>query len=182
MDLGRINGRYFLNIAGVGLDAEVAAEAMRNFKGFPGSLAYLLALLKQLVVYRPCPVNITLDGRELHEVAWLIAVANARYFGGGMKVAPQADPWDGLADVVIVSGVSRLRFLSIFPRVYSGSHLLNDCVRVIRARAIRIDAKGQLAVQADGEPAGTTPFEIIMERQAVLFKVPRNKTTFYRPE
>ncbi len=172
VDLGRFNGRYFLNVLGTGLDAEVAAGANRRFKRFSGILGYMLSLLWQLIVYKPRQVQIVLDGEKMSCQVWLVAVANACYYGGGMKVAPGADPGDGLADVVVVGKVSRLRFLQIFPRVYSGRHIAHPAVSVFRAASVEITADRVLAAQADGEPAGSTPISVKMERHAIRLRVP----------
>jgi diacylglycerol kinase (ATP) len=172
VDLGCCNGRYFLNVLGTGLDAEVALEANIRFKRFSGTVGYLLALFRQLVVYKPCKVNILLDGEPVSDEVWLVAVANACYYGGGMKVAPDADPQDGLADVIVVGSVSRLKFLQLFPRVYSGRHVTHPAVRVFRAATVEITAHRELAVQADGEAAGFTPFTVKMEHHAIRLRIP----------
>ncbi len=172
VDLGRFNGRYFINVLGTGLDAEVAAGANSHFKRFSGILGYMLSLLWQLVVYKPRQVEIVLDGEKISCRVWLVAVANACYYGGGMKVAPGADPGDGLADVVVVGKISRFRFLQIFPRVYGGRHITHPAVSVFRAASVEITADRVIAAQADGEPAGSTPISVKMERHAIRLRVP----------
>jgi diacylglycerol kinase (ATP) len=172
VDLGRCNGTCFLNVLGTGMDAEVTREANVRFKRFSGTVGYLLALLRQLVVYKPCKVQILLDNEPVSDEVWLVAVANACYYGGGMKVAPDADPRDGLADIVVVGRVSRLKFLQLFPRVYSGRHVTHPAVRVFRASTVEITAERELAIQADGETVGTTPFTVTMEHQAIRLRIP----------
>lgn len=176
LDLGMYNGIYFYNAIGAGLDAEVAAEANRTFKRF-SSIAYILALLKQLAIYRPQPVTIEVDGKIVSGPVWLVTVANARYYGGGMKIAPLANPQDGFADIVVVGNVHRLNFLRLFPLVYSGRHVGHPAVQVFRGKEIRIDSVNKLSVHADGDLAGTTPVVIKMCHHAALLRVP-NKTSF----
>lgn len=171
VDLGMYNGVYFYNAIGAGLDAEVVAEANLRFKRF-SSIAYLLALLKQLAVYRPRPVSIEVDGKVVSVPVWMVTVANARFYGGGMKIAPLADPQDGLADIIIVGDVHRLKFLRLFPLVYSGRHIDHPAVQVLRGKEIKIDSVHKLAVHADGELVGTTPVRVNMCHHAIRLRVP----------
>jgi YegS/Rv2252/BmrU family lipid kinase len=173
IDAGRLNGRLFLNVVGAGLDAEVVADANRVFKKVSGKLGYLLALLKQLILYRPNSVRISVDNESLQAKVWLVAVANACYYGGGMKVAPNADPQDGLAEIVMVADIHRLTFLRLFPLVYSGKHIAHPAVRVLRGRQVLVECEKPLHVHADGEIYGTTPLSVSVLRHAVKLKVPR---------
>lgn len=171
-DLGIYNGRAFFNVLGCGLDAEVVDDANRRFKRFAGTAGYVLAMLRQLFMFRPRQVRLVLDGKELVEKVWLVAVANASYYGSGMKVAPGADPRDGLADVIVVSDVSIGRFLRLFPRVYQGTHIHDKSVRVFRARDVSLSCDSQMAIQADGEIIGYAPFSVYIKERCIKVKVP----------
>ncbi|NLZ38408.1 MAG: diacylglycerol kinase family lipid kinase [Firmicutes bacterium] len=172
IDLGCINGRCFCNVIGAGLDAQVVADANGIFKKFAGSLAYLLALVRQLFLYRPWRVKITMNEQIIYADAWLIAVANACYYGGGMMVAPQADPRDGYLDVVLVQNVSLFKFLRLFPLVYRGRHINLDVVRKWRTMQLTVESEEPLAIQVDGDVFGVTPFDLKVLPQAVNFIVP----------
>ncbi len=78
LDVGRMNGRMFLNMVGAGLDAAVVVDANRLFKKFAGSLGYFLSLLKQLVFFKPMEMEIRLDNNIFKTKAWFVTVANAR--------------------------------------------------------------------------------------------------------
>lgn len=171
LDIGRCNGRFFLNVTGAGLDAAVVAEANRLKRLF-GSLSYLAALVRQLLFYRPCMLRITLDDREVTTKAWLVSVANGRYYGGGMQVAPQADSQDGLADVVVVGQMHRLKFLTAFPAVYTGKHVFLPQVHLYRARKVCVEGDLPLPVHTDGDLTGFLPFCVAMEKQALRVRVP----------
>jgi diacylglycerol kinase family enzyme len=112
------------------------------------------------------------DGKVVSGPVWLVTVANARYYGGGMKIAPCADPQDGLADIIIVGNIHRLNFLRLFPLVYSGRHIDHPAVQVLRGKEIRIDSVHKLAVHADGDLAGTTPVEVKICHHVIRLRVP----------
>lgn len=173
LDVGRLNGKLFLNVVGAGLDAEVVADANRVFKKISGSAGYVLALLRQLLIYRPETVELSVDGETLQAKVWLVAIANACYYGGGMKVAPQADPQDGQFDLIMVADISRLLFLRLFPLVYSGKHIEHPAVRTLRGSEISVKPAKVLHVHADGELYGTTPLNISVWHHAIRLKVPR---------
>ncbi|MDW7650890.1 MAG: diacylglycerol kinase family lipid kinase [Bacillota bacterium] len=172
VDIGRLNGQCFLNVVGAGLDAEVVADANRIFKRLSGSLGYMLALLKQLISFRPRPFRVTVDGNVTEVKAWLVTVANARYYGSGMHVAPEADPQDGLADVVLVTDLHRLNFLRLFPLVYKGKHIFHPAVRVLRGAEISVECQQSSYVHADGDLVGKTPLDVSMWRHAVWLMAP----------
>jgi len=173
IDVGCLNGRMFLNVVGAGLDAAVVVDANRLFKRFAGSLGYFLSLLKQLMFFQPTEMEIRLDSNVFRTKAWFVTVANACYYGSGMKVAPMSDPQDGLADVIVVENLHRFQFLRLFPLVYSGRHVAHSAVKQFRSSQVNVVSKKPLFVHADGDLYGTTPLTIVMHRHAVRLKVPK---------
>ena len=97
------------------------------------------------------PYVVELDGRRIETSAMLVAVANTPSFGGGMRVCPDADPTDGLFDVLVVRALSVPGFLRVFPKVYRGAHVTHEAVEIHRATRVRLDAQ-HIPSQADGEP------------------------------
>lgn len=154
---------FSLNIAGCGFDAVVADRINRGFRQLSGTTAYVVGVLDTLRTYRPAPIRLTVDGQSLETTVTLCAIANARYYGGGMKIAPDAQIDDGLLDVVLVEGVGRAEFLRAFPRVFKGTHLSHPKVRFLRGRRVRLETEPSLPVMSDGELIGTSPaeFEIV---------------------
>lgn len=164
--------RYFANVAGVGFDAEVALRADRSRqtmgKVLGGSIPYLSALFFSLVRYHNRRVIVTVDGERLHIPAavYSVVVANCQYFGGGMRVAPNADPADGLFDVVILGDFGKLEVLHELPKLYEGSHLSLAKVQVVRAAHVVVQSaepRRRLIAQMDGEVGGRTPitFDVV---------------------
>ena len=117
---GNQNQRYYINTAGLGFPASVA-ERTKRFKKMGGTIPFLLAFATVFFAYKAKDTALNIDGLILQERNLLIAVNNGRYFGGGMKIAPDANPCDGLLDVVTIRDVHKLRLLYNFPRAVQGN-------------------------------------------------------------
>ncbi|ABD13172.1 sphingosine/diacylglycerol kinase-like enzyme [Frankia casuarinae] len=172
VDLPEVGGRPFLGIASVGYDSDVQVIANRT-RFLRGQQVYTYAALRALAAWRPARFTVTVDDlapRDL--VGWTVAAANSAYYGGGMRFAPGADIADGLLDVLLISRTSRLTFLALFPRVFSGRHVDTRHVRVLRARRVRIEADRPFAVYADGDPLASLPAEIVVRPGALRLLVP----------
>ncbi len=149
--------RCFLNAAGVGFDAVVARRAAAWHWG--GTVPYVAAVLETVGTYRAAPAVIRADGRIVWSGRLTMAVAaNGAHYGGGMKIAPGADPCDGLLDLVVLGALGRLELLRWLPAVYRGAHVRNPKVTVRRERSVTIET--ELPVHADGEAAGQAPVTI----------------------
>lgn len=173
IDLGKLDrGGYFINVAGCGFDAEVATRVNHGFRYLRGTTAYVAAVLQTLRSFRPTRVTIEHDGEVCEELVMLCAIANARTYGGGMRIAPHAELDDGLFDVVLVGDVSRSEFLRAFPRVFKGTHLSHPKVQHFRCSSIRVSSNKGLAVLADGEEVGSTPASFQVVPNAVKVMMP----------
>ncbi len=175
IDAGRATGsdgeaRWFGGVLGAGFDAVVSARAA-SMTWPKGNMRYNLAILRELPVFRPIPYAIELDGRRIETRAMLVAVANTASFGGGMRVCPDADPADGLLDVLLLHAISVPRFLRVFPKVYSGAHVTHDAVEMHRADHVRLEATA-IRSQADGEPFTDLPLDIEVVPRALRVLAP----------
>jgi diacylglycerol kinase (ATP) len=158
MDVGSINRRLYLTVAGVGFDAEVAAEDARTRRpGMNGTWPYLLAIAKVLLRYRPTPLLLRLDDGEQRGRYLLVAICNTRYYAGGMCIAPDADAEDGLFDVVAVGDLSVWETLVTLPQVYRGTHRHHPKINFYRSSTVEVEAPDVLVTHAGGEIVGTTP-------------------------
>ncbi|GAA6526848.1 diacylglycerol kinase [Intrasporangium sp. DVR] len=170
IDAGRVTGpggesKWFAGVLGAGFDAVVTARAARMH--WPrGQMRYNLAVLRELPVFKPIPYAIVLDERRIETSAMLVAVANTTSFGGGMRVCPDADPTDGLFDVLVVRAISVPAFLRVFPSVYSGAHVSHDAVEIHRAARVRLEAPS-IRSQADGEAFTELPLDIAIAPRAL---------------
>lgn len=152
LDMGTVNGKGFLNVAGTGFDVEVLREAARYKHVGKGLVPYLLGLIAALKKFRSFKAELTLDtGEVLDESFTIISFANGRFFGGGMKVAPGADIRDGLMDVMIVRGLPKFIVPFLLPLFIGGWHASLRCVcRVRRCREVRLHCPG-MTFNIDGE-------------------------------
>jgi YegS/Rv2252/BmrU family lipid kinase len=160
IDLGRANGRYFINIAGVGFDAEVAGFLNRRPKRLPGALSYVYGVLAMLLRYRPAPLVMALDDTRLERKCLLVSVCNGPAHAGGMKMVPEARPDDGILHICVAGDLTRPETLILLPKVFSGRHTLHRKVEIYTTRRITITSPLPLVLQADGEVLGQVPAEI----------------------
>jgi len=151
--------QYYLNILGVGLIADILKLTNEKLKGF-GSLGYSLAVLMRLAKGMRNRMLLTVAGEQMEVRDSALVISNSKYTGGGMKIAPMADTQDGRVDVVIFQGVNRRDILSIFSRVFKGTHIDHPKVKTFRATEIVIDSCPQELLMADGELLGLTPLRL----------------------
>ena len=181
VDLARVTGAdgtvaYFGSVLASGFDSKVndRANAMRWPRG--GS-RYNIAILREFVALRGIPYEIDLrlaDGTSERFAGDLVmaTVGNGRTYGGGIPICPDADPADGLLDVVTVRPAGRLRLLRLLSRVYRGTHASVPEVAMRRARSARLSAPGVTAY-ADGDPIGALPLAIDVARGALTVFSPQ---------
>ncbi len=162
--------QWFVGVLGGGFDARVNERA-NGWRWPRGKLRYDLAILRELPVFRPLQYELELDGEPWHTEAMLVAVGNTHRYGGGMQITPEAKVDDGLVDVLVVGKVSILRFLMVFPKVFSGQHIHHPAVTMRRARRVRLNTKDVVAY-ADGERFATLPIELELVPGALRVLVP----------
>ena len=173
IDLGRVNERRFLTVACVGLDASVALAASKRGGG---RFRYVGTALREVLKHRPCEVTLDLDGGKLEASVTLLACGNTSSYGGGVRMLPDADPEDGHLDVCLIAGVSRLTALRLLATVYLGRRLTHPSVRTFRTRRLGIESAESQSFVCDGELAGTTPVEVVIEPRALSVQLPARDT------
>ena len=178
IDLGRVEleggtSRFFANVGSAGMSGAVARRANGMTKVLGGRATFFYALTREFLAWRNTRVVVELDAgvrREgpLHDVI----VANGRYHGGGMQLAPEARQDDGVFDVVTIGDVTKLDFLTTAPKLYSGRYLSHPKVELLRSASVAISADTPLPLEVDGEPIGTTPARFEVVRSALRLRVP----------
>jgi YegS/Rv2252/BmrU family lipid kinase len=172
VDLGRIGRSRFIGILSCGLDAQANAIANAT-RWVHGPVAYSYGALRALARWQEAEFALTLDGTPLTFCGYSVAVANSRSYGGGMLIAPHAEPDDGCFDVVLIGAMPKLRLLAHMPEIFLGRHIRLPEVTVMRASTVTLAADRGLAVYADGEPQGALPSTVSIDRGAASVRVPR---------
>lgn len=163
VDLARVTGadgtqRWYGAVLGAGFDALVNERANR-MRWPRGDRRYDLAIFAEVVRLRARRYRVRLDDVEQEVDAVLVAVGNTAHYGGGIRICPDADPTDGMLDVVIGRRMGRLTLMSLHPRTYRGTHVAHRLVDSYRARTIQVACDGVIAY-ADGERCLPLPVTI----------------------
>jgi YegS/Rv2252/BmrU family lipid kinase len=166
MDLGQIDyrshegrqaRRLFVNIASFGVGGLVDKLVNEGPKWLGGKVTFFLGTLRASVAYKNVKVRVECDGELFYDgPMYAIAVANGRYFGGGMMIAPDADPFDGTFDVIALGDMSRVQSTLLATKIYKGLHLQEPLVSFRRAKVVRAFATGveDCLLDVDGEAPG----------------------------
>ena len=171
IDVGEVNGKRFLGIASVGFDSEANRRA-NDSRLLRGNLVYAYAALRSLVSWKPARFTIRVDDERMRLSGYSIVVANSKAYGGGMYVAPDAELDDGEFDIVAIGEVGKLRFVANLPKVFKGTHVEADEVRVFRAPHLELSASKDFAVYADGEHLTDLPASLRVLPRALSVLVP----------
>ncbi|BBH71186.1 hypothetical protein ACTI_78710 [Actinoplanes sp. OR16] len=150
--------RWFCAVLAAGFDALVNERANRMRRP-RGPRRYDLAIVLELARLRAREYVLHADGIEHRFPAEIVAVGNCASYGGGMRILPDADPADGLLDVIYAAPLGRTGLTRLKPRLRHGTHVTDPRVTVLRARRVRIEAEGIIGY-ADGERLGPLPLEI----------------------
>lgn len=151
IDCGSVNGRPFMNVSGSGFDVEVLRKTEELKAVYPGAKAYRKAVLAVISSYQAIDAEVTIDGGAPERVrGTIIEVANGRYFGGGMLVAPKSNFSDGMFDVVIVDRVPSFMIPFLLPLFILGVHIYLPIARVVRAKSVILRSK-DMVVNIDGQ-------------------------------
>ena len=172
VDLGRAvftgadggeSSRIFANVGSVGMSGSVARRANSMSKALGGRLTFYYALAREFAVWKNTEVTVEFDGGERHGRMHDVIVAIGRWHAGGMKLAPDAEPDDGLFDVVVIGDVTKLDFVTTSPKLYGGGHVRHPRIEVIRTANLSVTAAAPLPLELDGEVSGGSPvrFEIV---------------------
>ena len=175
LDLPIINQTPFISTAYVGFDAEVNRLANDKKGYFDGKLGYTICVLKALKNFKPFEIEMTIDGHRFRERVMLVTIANGPYYGGGMKIAPQAIMDDGVLDICIVKEISKLELLRQFPKVFNGTHITHPKIIMASGKKIKITSDESREIFSDGEYVGVLPAEFTIGYQSLRVLFPGGK-------
>jgi diacylglycerol kinase (ATP) len=158
-------GHVVLAVLSAGFDSRVSVTS-QNMLYLRGTFRYIAAMFSTLAKFTPIHYDLHIDGKPRTLRAMMVAVGNGSMFGGGMKVLPDASVNDGQLDMIVVNEVSIPTLLSIFPRIFKGTHVEHPKVETHRVNAVHLSAKDE-TVWGDGEFLGVSPVEIVVEPQCI---------------
>jgi YegS/Rv2252/BmrU family lipid kinase len=171
IDVGEANGKRFLGIVSVGFDSECNRLA-NEVTIVRSNLVYVYSLFRTLLSWKPARFTIRSESERIRTSGYSISVANNSTFGGGMRIAPEAELDDGLLDVITVGEVGKLRFVANLRKVFNGTHIDDDDVRMFRAPRVEITASRPFPVYADGEHLTELPVSVRVLPRALSVLAP----------
>jgi diacylglycerol kinase (ATP) len=172
IDLGAVNGAYFLNVASIGLSVALARGLTPGLKRRWGKLSYAIAALNVLVRARPLRATIDGDDEDARVRTYQIAVGNGRFYGGGMAVEESAAIDDGRLDLYSLELSSLWRLVFMLPAFRAGRHGLYREVRAAQGQWFEVRTRRPRHVNADGEIIATTPARFTVHPGALTVFAP----------
>ena len=181
IDLGRATYRlwaggeaqsFFANIASAGMSGAIAQRANDSSKALGGKVSYLWATFAVFARWSSTEIHVTVDGETRQARMHDVIVANGPYVGGGMKIAPEAEPDDGTFDVLLIGDLTKRDLVLTMPKIFRGTHLPHPKAELLRGAEVSVDADGRLPIELDGEQPGTTPARFEIVPRALRVRVP----------
>lgn len=149
--------RYFANVVGMGFDGEVIERIERSGKRAGGTIPYLTTLVTTIFSYQNKDVRLKVDDKTMQGRMNSVIACNGQFFGGGMRVGPNASLDDGKLDVIVLGDFTVLEVLMNTPKIYNGTHLTHPKVSEYRGTMITVESKQRMLIEADGELIGEGP-------------------------
>lgn len=160
---------YFVNIAGVGLDAEVAKRVNEGNKTYGPNFAFFSATLKSFIKYKKKKLKVTSENYFYEGDVLLITFANAKYFGSGLGISPHAKVNDGKISITLVGEVSLFDYLKNFFNLRKCEKINHPKVNYFDVEKIKVESEDECFIEADGEFIGKTPLEVEMLKHEIKF-------------
>ncbi len=175
IDIGKINDRYFINIAGGGALTDLTYEVPSKLKTIMGQLAYYVKGIEKLPFIRPSRVRIETDSRIIDEEIMLFLIANSNSVGGMEKLAPYASLSDGKFDCLILRKTTLPEFLRIATHVIKGDHIKDPDVLYFQTSRLKATASTKVLLNLDGELGGELPMEFTALHNHIQVIMPENR-------
>ena len=159
---GQTDESHFANVASVGMSGAVA-KRVNESKSRLAKASYFFATFSVFARWRNTEVRVSVDDEIRSGLMHDVVVANCRYFGAGMKICPEAEPDDGLLDVLLIGDITKKDLVRTLPKIYRGTHLPHPKAELMRGRVVTVEADVPLPAELDGEQPGTTPvrFDVV---------------------
>jgi diacylglycerol kinase (ATP) len=182
IDLGRASYRawdgsdataWFANVASAGMSGAIAKRANETTKALGGKASYLWATFAVFSGWEATEIAVAVDGERRAGPMFDVVIANGRFFGGGLEICPEAEPDDGLFDVLTIGDVTKRDLVQTMPKMYRGTHLPHPKAELLRGSSVTVTSETPLPIELDGEQPGTTPVTFEVTAGALRLRVPR---------
>jgi len=164
----------FANVASAGMSGAIAQRANETTKALGGKASYLWATFAVFSGWEATEIEVVVDGERRTGRMFDVVVANGRFFGGGLQICPEAEPDDGLFDVLTIGDVTKRDLVLTMPKMYRGTHLPHPKAELLRGSSVTVTSETPLPIELDGEQPGTTPVRFDTLPRALRVRVPRN--------
>lgn len=176
IDVAKFNDRYYINIASVGLDAVVADNAgkYKKRKFISGPMAYIIGVIEALIKFKSIRCTFEVNGETFEDEMYLIAAANGRSYGGGLKIAPLADISDGMLDVYAIRKPALLSIISFIFKILRGRDTSSISeVKYIRCKSLKVKSEKEVIVNIDGELQFVNEMNFEIVPKAIKVMIPK---------
>ena len=163
----------FANVASAGMSGAIAQRANETTKALGGKASYLWATFAVFSGWEATEIEVVVDGERRTGRMFDVVVANGRFFGGGLQICPEAEPDDGLFDVLTIGDVTKRDLVLTMPKMYRGTHLPHPKAELLRGPSVTVTSETPLPIELDGEQPGTTPVTFEVAAGALRLRVPR---------
>jgi diacylglycerol kinase (ATP) len=183
IDLGRATYRlwaggegqsFFANVASAGMSGAIAQRANDSSKALGGKVSYVWATFAVFARWSSSEIEVSVDGETRRARMHDVIVSNGPYVGGGMKICPDAEPDDGIFDVLLIGDLTKRDLVLTMPKIYRGTHLPHPKAELLRGSRVTVEAADPLPIELDGEQPGTTPARFEIVPRALRVRVPRS--------
>jgi diacylglycerol kinase (ATP) len=162
----------FANVASAGISGAIAKRANESSKALGGKVSYYWATLAVFFGWETGEMRVTIDGESRSGKMIDAMVCNGRFLGGGMMMCPEAEPDDGLLDVLLIGDVTKRDLAFVLPKTYKGKHLPHPRLELLRGSVVTVESEQPLPIELDGEQPGTTPVRFELVRRGLRLRVP----------
>ena len=163
----------FANVASAGMSGAIAQRANETTKALGGKASYLWATFAVFSGWAATEIEVAVDGERRAGPMFDVVIANGRFFGGGLEICPEAEPDDGLFDVLTIGDVTKRDLVQTMPKMYRGTHLPHPKAELLRGSSVTVTSETPLPIELDGEQPGTTPVTFEVTAGALRLRVPR---------
>lgn len=170
-DLGKINDRYFINVAAGGLLTDVSQKIDTNLKSTLGKMAYYLKGIEQIPNFRPIPIKINHDGEIINEMIYLFVILNGSS-AGGFRIAPDSTARDGLLNFVAIKACNIVELFNLFISMLRGEHLASNNVIYLKGRKFIIECNENVETDIDGETGPRFPLNVDISSKKLKVFIP----------